>query len=251
MSPSFDFGRAILSDGSHQMSREREPSSTAVNGVLKFTFERDQGEVFYDYSGSGNNGGVVAANNLPAWSSADGGIRDFDGIDDYITLGNLAYLDGTGPVTIMAWVYHNDNTTDNGILEQIGGSAEGILFWKDDSAGGRTDTYSVRIENTAGSANITINGANNAAVAGVWHHVAISIDVGSANGLRLYVEGVEDANSPSSLSTVANKSSGGASCFLGGNGVTRIANGFRDDVRIYNKILSAAEILTIKNNTQH
>jgi hypothetical protein len=62
-----------------------------------------------DLSGNGNNGTLT---NGPTFSSANGGSIVFDGVDDTITVPYSSTLDPTGGITIEAWIYANNITTN-------------------------------------------------------------------------------------------------------------------------------------------
>jgi len=81
---------------------------------------------------------------------------------------------------------------------------------------------------------------------GTWHHI-----VGVRNGTTayLYIDGQLQAQTTNAI-VGGNVTTGGISLkfgFLGGWGNY---NGLLDDVRIYNRVLSAAEIMAIYNATK-
>lgn len=59
------------------------------------------GTTWFDLSGNGNNGTLT---NGPTYSSIDGGIINFDGVDDYTNLGSPVSLRITQNVTISTWI---------------------------------------------------------------------------------------------------------------------------------------------------
>jgi hypothetical protein len=62
------------------------------------------GTTWTDLSGAGNNGTLT---NSPVYSTDNGGVFTFDGVDDYVALGNL----NTNIYHISLWVYLDSNVT--------------------------------------------------------------------------------------------------------------------------------------------
>ena len=109
-------------------------------------------------------------------------VVDFDGTNDFISLGDLnrsMNVDGNS-TTISTWVNLDTNNATYSIFEQgistSGNTGERILLWH--TNGSRFATY----------ANSTGLGTT-ATVAGVWYHVAMTIN-SSDSKIRLYVNGV-------------------------------------------------------------
>jgi len=68
-------------------------------------FNEDTGKVAKDYSGNGNDGELM---NGPKWVKGQfGKAVEFDGVDDYVNLGDPSdVLDvGTGEITVVYWIY--------------------------------------------------------------------------------------------------------------------------------------------------
>jgi len=77
-------------------------------------------------------------------------------------------------------------------------------------------------------------------LAGTWLHIACTVDQ-STGAWRTYLDGVLDC-SGTGHTTAASGSTLGIGGRYGGVGV---ANGILEDVRIYNRVLSAGEIMTL------
>lgn len=160
-----------------------------------------------DDSGEGHTGSVTGATFIA--SAKYGGGYSFNGSSQRIDFGNITESEGAEN-TVVAWVYNDNITQDHIVIGNYGGTS-GILLWFDDSAGGsgRTDTYTAFVRESSGNGQsfVRVEGANSAGVATTWQHVAQTTDCGSTTGLRLYVDGTEDANSPGNLSTVQDSGS--------------------------------------------
>jgi hypothetical protein len=88
------------------VNREYEPivtSGLVLNLDAGFTPSYPTtGTTWYDLSGNGFNGTLV---NSPTYSSNEGGIITFDGINDYVEIADATSLNfGTGGFTILMWV---------------------------------------------------------------------------------------------------------------------------------------------------
>lgn len=175
---------------------------------------------------------------------------DFDGTGDYFDFGDLSVFDELSTMTVAAFVQMDTLTADGGILTHRGtaGDNDGFIFLFDDVAGlsARTDTFTLYVEEDA--ANARIEGATSAATTGSWQHVGATFLGNDSNGLRLYVGGAEDANSPASSVGVSTTST---STLNPGVQVGDAADGTRDidgklaEVAAWNRVLSGAEMASL------
>ncbi|MBI2005606.1 MAG: laminin G domain-containing protein, partial [Candidatus Aenigmarchaeota archaeon] len=81
-----------------------------------------------DSSGYGNNGSVSGA----VWNSSGklGGAYDFDGVNDYVDLGNSSNLDLTTNFAISMWIYRNKDSGDTErLLAKTDSAGAGSLDW--------------------------------------------------------------------------------------------------------------------------
>jgi len=169
----------------------------------------------------------------------------FDGVNDYIDVGNFQAFNGATEISVSAWIKVMDLDNDGTIMntDVFGGGAQ-FLFYYDTvgSITGRTHIISLILNDVNG--NVRIEGATNSLNDSQWHMVTMTFKSGSSTGLRMYIDAVEDPNSPvdasgtGALKTVlTNMALGSAS-----GGGAKFINGSIADVRIYNKALSASEI---------
>src|SRR3989344_1234060 len=180
-----------------------------------------------DKSGNGNTGTIT---NMSTTTSPTigkiGQALKFDGVNDYVTASSDFI--GTSAGTFSAWVY----------ARSFGGSNNGRII-----SNGRTELNVVstnsRFRLTSDGGTTEIFSANSAVSLNTWIHIAATRDAsGVAN---IYVNGA--------ISGTANQSSGSPV-----NGTSNVAVGRRiassnqefdgsiDDVRIYNRALSAQEV---------
>ena len=157
----------------------------------------------------------------------------FNGTDDFIDCGNDESLSPTDAITIEAWVKPNDITTDQIIL------FKGNSDWQG---------YSIRLRNNILNFNINSEGAYAATKtlpsANAWYHIVGTYNKNlSSNQIKIYVNSVE--GTPDTYNGDIN--SGSINLILGRKGIepSRYFNGTIDEVRIYNRALSADEIIAL------
>ncbi len=226
---------------------DRDPGACIEKGLVGYWgFEESGGQTVYDGSSYSNNGTLGSSASAdasdPKWATgikplsggaAGGGGLQFDGKDDYINAGNGTSLNVTNAVTMEAWVKLSTTTSVGGqnmIIEKGGwGTGNYSLHSSTYGAGPlRIGIFDLSPNNTDGTTNI---------VDGTWHHV-----VGTWDGsyYRIYVDGKLDMTPVSTTGTIAANTN---PLTIGGRfGVTHISNGLIDEVRTYNRALSAEEI---------
>ena len=188
-----------------------------------------------DSSGQGRTGYLK---NFTSTSSAIvpgkvGQALGFDGIDDYIDAGAVDWL-GTGALTISAWIYpRSHGEGGNGSIIDN----RKVVFGMYDTAGANTIVFSSDADATYAKS------ANSSVPFNKWTHVIATRDAsGVAN---LYVNGV--------LSGTANQNSGtpvaGSIGVQIGNTIitSRTWDGYIDDLKVYNRVLSVGEIYQLYN----
>ncbi|WP_428939597.1 LamG-like jellyroll fold domain-containing protein [Fontivita pretiosa] len=228
------------SDGGAATHTVVAPSSTTtytanfvtVSGpVLAFNFEEGSGGTVLDRSGNGNNGTISGASRTTSGRYGSG--VSFTSNGQMITVLDSGSLDLTTGMTLEAWVY---STVANGVRDVIIKEGAGV------------DVYNLYWRNWRGrpEGNVLVGGVNQTAEGtslprNAWQHLATTYD-GAV--LRLYVNGSQVGSLPMSGPIAT---SDGA-LRIGGN--TLWGEWFRgriDEVRIYSRALSAAEIQTDMN----
>ncbi len=157
----------------------------------------------------------------------------FDGINDFVNLGNDASLSTGNIQTMEAWVQWNTLSGVQEILSKAGSSAGIELV----SNGSNLGLYVMSPGNVL-SALYSLTNLS----AGQWYHIAgtWNNEVGEDAQLKLYVNGVEVA---SNHNTLAATISDPANFYIGTLGGTqRFFNGLVDEVKLWNRIRSATEI---------
>jgi hypothetical protein len=209
---------------------DQSPYTFAVGGqgvadlVGYWMLDETSGQTAFDSSGEDNNGTTSAVTWVPGHT---GGAGSFDGATSYITVPDNVSLDPYA-LTLAAWIDPVDWNGNRRILQkgatdnQYRLLAEGGVL-KFDIAG-------------VGTVTATLPAVN------VWTHVAGTYD---GTALRLYVNGVQVA---STAATVAMPTTTDP-LFIGSKGIGVAQgdhfNGRLDEVRVYWRALSAAEIAAL------
>ena len=203
-----------------------QPPPPACGLVAAYGLNAGSGSSVVDSSGRGNAGTVSGA----AWSASGrfGSALSFDGVNDWVTVADSASLDLSSGMTVEAWVRPSKAGGWRTVVvkERPGGVVYGLYG---DQAGGRplgqVDIGGER--NAVGSSALPLN---------AWSHLATTFD-GAV--VRLFVNGVQAGSLPFSGSMAAST----GVLRLGGNGVWgEWFAGLIDEVRVYNRALSASEI---------
>jgi glucose/arabinose dehydrogenase len=195
--------------------------------VAAYSFDAGSGSTLADVSGRGHTGAISGA----VWSTAgrNGGALSFDGVNDMVTVTDTPALDLTSAMTLEAWVRP---TSANGwrtvaLKEQPGN----LVYALYGNHNGQRPSANLWL----GAAEVEARGAGRLTT-GVWTHLAATYD-GAA--IRVYVNG---ALSGSTSTSGAIAVSSGA-FRIGGNAVwSEFFAGLIDDLRLYNRALSATEI---------
>jgi hypothetical protein len=181
-----------------------------------------------DNSNYGNNGTILSTTNTTGKYS--GGLS-FDGIDDYINISDDNSLDISSAITLGAWIKFNSFT-----------NSWGRIVAKDDNDNapeyGIIDGDSNYVRATMHNAGGTEIAANTASLStDTWYYIAFTYD--TTNGLVLYTDGVA-GNTAAANGNIRTSSE---SLLIGSAGDgANLFNGTMDEIRIWNRSLSANEI---------
>lgn len=183
------------------------------------------------YSGSGtaltdisNSGLACSTVNSPTYSSTNTGIFTFNGSSQYLNLTNNSLVQITSG-TITAWVKSSTNDSNY----------RGIVV--------KQFAYSMFLRN----GNLTIYdwqlpGERNSSTSiadGTWKYVALTFANGVTNGSNSYVNGIGVSTFTFNISSASSQSLYGAA----DPNSSQYLNGSLGLIKVYNRALSAAEIL--------
>ena len=192
--------------------------------IAAYSFDEGSGGVVNDASGNGWNGTIVGA----AWAAGRYGTAlDFDGANAHVALGSLGAF-YNGGFTLQAWVKKHTSKKDVAVVGSWTGGPGGPMLWVDHVAG--------RYHLTLGSTMSGFLDSGRTPREALWQHVAATFDGSTA---RFYIDGSEVA-SRSLSGSVGSSSTWRIGAF--GAAAGGFFDGLIDDVRIYDRALSAAEL---------
>jgi chitodextrinase len=198
-----------------------------------YAFDEGTGTSSADASGNGNVGTLT---NGPTWISGHtNGAVAFDGSDDLVSLPNLDV--SASALTIMAWVRFSSfpEGVDQRIVSKANDSTESGHWWMLGHV--TTSTPRLRFRLKTGSTTTTLVASSGDLATNTWYHAAAVYD-GSA--MKLYLNGSE-VGSVAKTGAVATDSSVAVNIGRNPNSYGYLL-GAADDVRIYERALSATEI---------
>ena len=199
--------------------------------VAAYSFNEGTGTSVADASGNGHVGTLTGA----AWSAQGkfGNALTFNGTNAWVTVASTALLNLTTGMTLEAWVFptaHSANWNNVIIKERTNGEAYNLYS---NINTGVPAAYVVRAAaptaplDARGTAQLPLN---------AWSHLAVTYDGAT---LRLFVNGIQVG---SRAVTGALLTSTGA-LRIGGNSIWgEFFKGQIDEIRIYNRALTPAEI---------
>jgi hypothetical protein len=208
---------------------------TASNGaglVAAYNFNEGTGTTLTDRTGLGHTGTIAGA----TWTTQGrfGSALTFDGSNDWVTVADANDLDLTTGLTLEAWVYPTALGSGNWrtvvMKERPGGETFNLYAH---SSTNRPTAYVV----AAAQPNSPLNASGTSQLAlNTWTHLAATYD---GTTLRLYVNG----NQVGTRAVAGPLLTSSGVLRMGGNGVWgEFFRGRLDDVRIYSRALTAAEI---------
>ncbi len=200
--------------------------------VGSWHFSESSGNATADSSGQGNTGYQYGTNRTT--DGKFGNAMKFDGVDDYVEITDSSSLHASYGITIEAWVKINKLPASTAaIIEKMKTSAA-------------TNSWTARLESGGDIRWQVSNGAvdigmvSNPLRLGEWVHYAFVYDP-SNTIMYIYVNGTQDNSYTYSGITGINVNDKNVRMGFEGGG-NNYFNGTIDEVRIYNRTLSASEI---------
>lgn len=236
---------ALLFPASAGLGQLELPTISAENSVssglvAEWKFDEGSGTTAVDSSGNGNTGTLL---NGPTWVLGKvGNALSFDGVDDSVSVPTVSgSLNNMGAMTLSLWAYPKSLPLDYSVLlrKKPLTSPNARYVLKLDNAGKLI--FNARYTLARGSwttvAPLSVN---------AWHHIAVVYPLGdTAGNPTIYVDGISQGvtrtEAPSGVPVGDDKSLNiGSNNFAG-----KVFNGSIDQVRIYNRMLSASEVIAL------
>ncbi len=209
--------------------------SKGLVGYWKMDADQKNSTSTFDSSGYYNHGLISGATLTNEGRFKEG--YKFDGVNDYINVSDTVSLNPTS-ITITAWVKPS-TTTYGTIIMKYNSSNKGYGYY----AGGGSSGVEQRFFVDGVSAD-----ANNFLTVNQWNHIAVAYNT---THVFFYLNGVSDGTSALAGGTI--DSTTNVLRIGADTGVTPIQeflNGSIDEVRIYNRALTAEEVAGLYNGTK-
>ncbi len=239
------YNRTLSSDEVSNLYRLTSPTGvdTSLKGYWSFNTDALSGTTAYDWSGAGNNGTLTNGPVVAEGRVGQG--LSFDGNNDDTTIPDSVSLSPTTALTYSFWAKRTDTV-----------ATDGTFIAKSDGGGGRRGTAVV----SSSGGGITFHTAtdsnsdfSSSTLAGglvqqnQWVYIVAVFDgsgVTNTDRAKVYVNGTQQALSfggtvPSSIPDTV------APLTMGGNFTYPYFPGILDEVRFYNRALTAAEIKSL------
>ena len=218
-----------------------QPDDTGL--LLHLALDEGVGDTAGNSSGNGRSGTLSGA----AWSDGGydglGSCLEFGGDGDHVLGADATYLNGLDAMTICVWVKSDVIDTDKGLLifqDPAGADNNGMRYDVAGATAGGANVLKMSVVSTGGNQQIESSGGLQTTE---WQHCAMVWSSGEQ--LKFYVNGMPDSPSANSEATTG-VTTDFEKLLLGKGGKDEGAgagwDGRIDDLRIYDRALSAAEI---------
>ena len=188
------------------------------------------GTTWTDLTGNGNNGTLT---NGTSYSSTNGGVMVFDGVNDYVTGNTPTSINLNNDLTIETWVKFSSTINTRIIEIQDANYSIQILI---DNGSGKFATKHSKWE--TGYSNRFWDSKNNS----VWYNITC-VFTPSTNTTKLYQNGIEKSSTGGNAVGIGNQPNKFILGVRGDLEGTTYLNGSLPITRIYNRALSSTEVL--------
>jgi chitodextrinase len=205
-----------------------------TQGLIGYwNFDEGSGTIAHDTSGGGYNGTINGA----TWTTGEiNGALSFNGSTSYVATPNIA-LGST--FSVSAWV-NPTVTTQTGYARILETRYNGGLYLGVDPSGTKYKLIVNQGSGSTGGCGLAFGCAEGGTVTAGWHLVTATYDGTTAT---LYVDGTVAATDTFTAPSATNLPLYVGKYYGGGY----IWNGSIDDVRLYNRALTATEVASIEN----
>src|SRR3989344_671007 len=220
------------------------------NGLVgNWRLDETTGSTTADVSGSSNTGTLNNFTSGTPWTTGKlGNALNFDGVDDYVDVGSPASLDNLSAMTISGWMKPRTmgESGQGRIMEKrgLGGNAG----WEFTPNG--TNAIDFLVDHATSA--LIRRTANNVFSFNAWTHVALTWDgsITAANA-KIYVNGVETTYQITQNAVGARVDESANNLVIGNRSASKIVtfDGFLDEVRVYNRVITTSEISDLYNAT--
>lgn len=214
-------------------------NTSTANLLAAWDFENITGNSVSDVSGNNHTGTLFGS---PTTSNAFPMVLTLDGVNDYMSVVNHSdfNISSGQSLTITCKIKTND-FAKRIISKRPNGAGIGYEFINNAATGGEFGVNLTTSGGAAGPPYGTSNITNN-----VWHHLAMVIDVATTS-CKIYVDGVlQQTKTTANIGGANTVTNTGDLLFGTVSNFASYMNAQLDDIRFWNKAMTAAEVLTDK-----
>ncbi len=210
--------------------------------VSHITFDEGSGSLAGDVTGNGHSGTLYGD---PQWVSGyNGGALSFDEADDYVLVSDFDYTT-SGSFTVSFWFNMSSNSGSNFKYVFSHGpvstaSSCNIYFYEESQSNYPGLSSNIR-DNTTEPSTISVVATNY--TDGTWHLYTLTVSLGN---IRVYIDGVEQLHSTSGGGSFNPTTAINIGRREDAN-VDRYYGGLIDDLRFFNRALSATDVNELLN----
>ena len=195
----------------------------------------------YGYGYRYNSGLVIGAGGGAPFANISS--LSFDGVDDYVSCGNITELDNVTSATWSIWSNSLITTSYHYLMSCYSGGFKQYLFKQS------TNKLDIFLSDSGGSLRLC-NTINFTFTVGVWYHVAIVYDeteVSNSDKVKVYIDGVLQSNTVAGFALTSLYVSKGNPTEIGkaGGFTSNQYNGNLDEVCILDRAVTPTEIVTL------
>ena len=171
---------------------------------------------------------------------------DFDGVDDYVDLGNVHAFEYNNAFSLSCWVKH-DYTTNRTYVAKIDNSPNTGQGYALDTITGSKLRFWIA-NNYWGTKYMQVSGGTTI-TGSVWHHVVATYDgSGNRSGMKIYLNGAAETLTDAGATSLSDTMVSTEPLKIGVNDASNYMSGHIDDVIIFDAELSASDVTDIYNS---
>ena len=204
---------------------------TVMNGLVGYWTFNEKGNIAYDYSGNNNDGTI---NGAVLTNGKSGGALSFDGYNDYVEVPDSPSLNPSDDFSAEVWFNANTITVWQGVISKLTNVNPGTGRGWNIQIGTDRNIASLMADSSGHWVYLKTNWVPST---NTWYHVVLVHHLNNTN--ELYVNGNLEATNTHEISFTNNPFQIGK---FYTNTNSLYFNGTIDEVKIYNRALTPAEI---------
>ena len=211
----------------------------ALDAAERLSYPRT-GTTWRDLSGNNNNGTLT---NGPTFSAGNMGRIVFDGTDDYVNIANSTSLQVADTFTVCAWIYPTTLAARYAIFSTRAANPAGSWQFEVGIGNGGTNRMAL-----TGVGTWIAESVNNVISTNRWFHICLVKVNNATTGATMYVNGSSITNGTTTAYTISNNTD--VKRIATSNGTTELFTGNIAQTSLYNRSLTAVEVLQNYNATK-